>query len=102
MGVSDAAKIFTSNYSTCMINSSGALKCWGGNGYGQLGVGGTYGYAMSPKTVYANGVTSLSNSLGYHTCGIYSSAFYCWGYNYYGQLGLGSTTNTNTPQAVTF
>ncbi len=48
-GVS-AIAIALGGYHTCAIESGGLLKCWGNNGFGQLGIGSNTNQA-SPVTV---------------------------------------------------
>ena len=86
----------------CAILDDDSLKCWGSNGYGQLGIGSTT-QQTTPQTVnLGTGRTAVSVSSGqYHTCAILDDdSLKCWGYNGYGQLGIGSTTQQTTPQTV--
>jgi alpha-tubulin suppressor-like RCC1 family protein len=69
-------------------NVSGTVKCWGGNGFGQLGNGST---ADSSVPVTVSGQFSLAQGItagGNTTCAVTSGgAAKCWGGNHYGQLG---------------
>ena len=98
---------------TCAINLDGVLHCWGGNHYGELGLG-TSGSSHNSATPQKVNVDSLPNSepeerkfqqvaAGRHaTCAISEAQkLYCWGDNRFGQLGLPSATEIQTqPQRV--
>ena len=83
--------------STCVVTSTGLVKCWGGNDYGQLGEGvalnATNTFKTTPVTVAnLNGVKQVA--MGYtHACAItQTGAVSCWGDNNKGQLGDGTQT----------
>lgn len=87
---------------TCAVTTSGAAKCWGENGSGQLGDGSTTARRL-PVLVSGldSGVLSIEGG-GVHTCAIVAGgAAKCWGANNQGQLGDGSFTNRRTPVNVT-
>jgi pimeloyl-ACP methyl ester carboxylesterase len=86
---------------TCARLSTGAVKCWGKNSYGQLGTGNT---TDSKTPVSVSGLTSGVVSIGlgkYHSCAVISDGTAkCWGRNTNGQIGNGDTTNQTSPAAV--
>ncbi|MBK7197021.1 MAG: tandem-95 repeat protein [Myxococcales bacterium] len=88
---------------TCAVLDNGALKCWGANDFGQLGLGdtayrgdgpGEMGDAL-PAVDLGAGRTALQVSAGgFHTCALLDNlTVKCWGRNDRGQLGLGDTAN---------
>ncbi len=84
---------------TCAIvvtepsQTSGAIKCWGNNSYGQLGLGNSDGPKTSPTIAVNLGtnITAKAIALGrYHTCALLNdNNVKCWGLNDQGQLGTG-------------
>ena len=86
----------------CALRQDGTVWCWGANGSGQLGLGGT---DFQPRA-YAvqSSATDLTQIVAgqEHVCGIKGDGtVLCWGYNLYGELGNGTTpTNSPTPVAV--
>jgi alpha-tubulin suppressor-like RCC1 family protein len=89
---------------TCAILDDGSLNCWGPDGYGQLGDGGSNTNKNTPVSVsLGTGRTAVAVSAGFaHTCTILDDgSLKCWGLDNYGQLGDGGTnTNKNTPVSV--
>lgn len=82
---------------TCALMTSGGGKCWGYNGFGQLGKGTMtliqpYGDPTpADVTVLTNTIIAISPGWG-HTCALMTNGgVKCWGYNSFGQLGNGTT-----------
>lgn len=85
---------------TCGITVGGQLYCWGGNSFGQLGVGDT-GDRAAPTPVQSNlafdNVVAGSDA----SCAITAEgSAYCWGRNDWGNLGIGTTSTYPDPGAV--
>lgn len=104
-----ASAISSGRMHTCALLTSGAVKCWGYNNSGQLGLGTTdnVGDDESPAEVTAidlgAGRTARAIAAGYeHTCAILDNgALRCWGRNSSGQLGLGTVANLGDDEAIT-
>jgi len=100
VGISDAISISVGGYHSCAVLSSGAVKCWGDNGYGQLGDGSNTDSNVPVDVVGISDAISISAGWE-HTCAVLSSgAVKCWGDNGYGQLGDGSNTDSAVPVDV--
>jgi len=89
---------------TCAVKTDGSARCWGYNGYGQIGDGTTTTPKTTPTAVSGLGSgVSLMVAGYYHTCAIKTDgSAWCWGFNNSGQLGDGTTINRSTPTAVLF
>ncbi|HQY46300.1 MAG TPA: FG-GAP-like repeat-containing protein, partial [Usitatibacteraceae bacterium] len=86
---------------SCLVDASGAARCWGSNAYGELGDG-TTTYRTTPVAVsgLSSGVVAVSVGAG-HSCALtQAGGVKCWGNNSFGQLGDGSTTDRSTPVDV--
>lgn len=94
---SGVKEIDAGNSHTCAVTVAGAARCWGYNGFGELGTGTTF-TSLVPEGVVglSSGVTRISAGLD-HSCAATSGGVRCWGYNGEGQLGNGSTDNALTP-----
>jgi alpha-tubulin suppressor-like RCC1 family protein len=72
---------------TCGLSGSGEARCWGLNGYGQLGIGNRVDRAT--PTHVLDGAKALAAGSS-HTCAVMQSgSVMCWGHNSYGELGNG-------------
>lgn len=105
---SPSLKITAGYGHTCAKLGDGSIKCWGGNDYGQLGLGDMQNRGDEPGEM---GVNLPTVNLGtdrrvqkivpwqlaagdYHTCATLNNlTVKCWGSNHRGQLGLGDTNS---------
>ena len=83
------------------MTTSGGVKCWGSNGYGQLGISGD---SSSSTPVDVSGLESGVAQIVAgepHTCALTTSGgVKCWGYGPFGALGNGAFGQSNTPVDV--
>jgi cysteine-rich repeat protein len=85
--------------STCVLSSTGLVKCWGGNTHGQLGLGDISNRGDEPSELpsklkpvdLGKGRTAKAIAAkGWMTCALLDNGeVKCWGDNEYGQLGTG-------------
>ena len=104
VGTQDAVTaVATGAAHTCAILDTGAVKCWGDNASGKLGLGDTIDRgdmagqmgAVLPAVDLGTGRTATAIAAGgNHTCAILDTgAVKCWGENGSGQLGQGNTAD---------
>jgi alpha-tubulin suppressor-like RCC1 family protein len=87
---------------SCALLDNASVKCWGQNGYGQLGIGNTTNMGDGsgemgdnlPVVDLGTGRTATAiDAGGNHSCALLDNASVkCWGLNGYGQLGIDNTT----------
>lgn len=100
-----ATAITAGSAHTCVLLTTGAVRCWGRGQEGQLGYGNTnnIGDNETPYTVgdVAIGGAATAITAGTsHTCALLSSgAVRCWGYGGQGRLGYGNTTTIGDNEA---
>ena len=96
---SGVKQVSAGEYHTCAVKTNGKAKCWGYNGYGELGDRTT---DDSPTPVLVKGSENFSNiSAGYsYTCATINEKAKCWGYNGDGELGDGTNDDRNRPTQV--
>ncbi|HEY3356108.1 MAG TPA: hypothetical protein VGQ83_22840 [Polyangia bacterium] len=93
--LADAAQLAGGGTHTCAIVTGGAVRCWGSNAAGQLGLGTTTNHTIPVAVPGLAGIAQLGAGQ-YHTCALLGDGTArCWGLNSAGQLG-GSTTGTCT------
>ena len=86
---------------TCAIVSSGGLKCWGSNNYGQIGDATTDNKTLPTQVSgLESGVQTVAVGNSFVCAVLDSGVLKCWGYNYYGQVGDGTTDNRAVPTPV--
>ena len=88
---------------TCALLDDGALKCWGTNSSGRLGLGDTSNRGDGPGEMgdalpgvdLGTGRTAVALAAGMlHACALLDNgSVKCWGNNINGALGLGDTAN---------
>jgi cysteine-rich repeat protein len=90
---------------TCALLETGAVRCWGLQGDGQLGYGNPNNIgddetpAMAGNVEVGAGVVQLAAG-AFHTCALLETGVVrCWGDGEYGQLGYGNTSNIGDDEA---
>jgi alpha-tubulin suppressor-like RCC1 family protein len=81
---------------------NGAVKCWGRNNHGQLGIGlsGDTSNVPLPVIGLPDGIAQIAAGTE-HSCAITAQGeAWCWGNNDHGQLGDGATTDHAAPAPV--
>jgi alpha-tubulin suppressor-like RCC1 family protein len=86
---------------TCAILESNAVKCWGLNASGQLGLGNKTNLGDNPSEISQTAPIDLGTSLvkqfsvsGRTSCALLEDkTLHCWGNNSFGQLGYGNTSD---------
>lgn len=96
------AELAPGTYHTCAITPSGAVRCWGWNNVGELGLGDTtqrghlpgQTVAGFPAVPLGSGRTARAVAVGWHhSCAILDDeTLKCWGSSVYGQCGQGQPT----------
>ena len=95
-----AVEISAGQAHTCAILDDGGVKCWGGNSYGQLGLGdtqdrgdgpGEMGDALQAVSLGTGRTATAVSAGGQHTCALLDDATVkCWGSGQAGRLGTGA------------
>jgi len=81
--------------------AAGALRCWGDDSDGQLGVPAADGGTTLPPVTVAGGPWIAPATGSHHTCALASDGgVWCWGGNANGQLGSGDRTSRAEPRQV--
>jgi alpha-tubulin suppressor-like RCC1 family protein len=87
----------------CALTNSGAVKCWGINSYGKLGIG-HYTDTPTPTIVTLTDTATQIATHNSHACALLANgSIQCWGHNTAGRLGSGASLSTlaESPSPVT-
>jgi alpha-tubulin suppressor-like RCC1 family protein len=99
--------LFAGGANTCVILNGGAVRCWGYNGHGQLGLAHTdpVGDDETPGSVatISLGASAAQLAVGTeHVCArLVGGALRCWGWGQAGRLGLSSTATIGDGEVPT-
>jgi len=100
-GVSAAAvpQISGGDYHTCATLSTGAVKCWGYDYWGQVGNGQWGGGDVLTPTAVGGVDEVISTCAGQdHSCALRADgSVWCWGLNNHGQIGNGASGTVGIP-----
>ena len=103
---SETLQVEVGNVHTCALLTDKTVKCWGSNGFGQLGRGVTeiIGDGESPSSIQSLNLGEAIKQIALgssHSCALTESGrIKCWGQNTAGQLGLGHTNNIGDDEVV--
>ena len=96
-----ATAITASDATSCALLDNGQVKCWGYNGFGQLGQGNTtdlgdgpneVGDTLAPIQLGSGRSARAITASGYLSCALLDNGqVKCWGQNGFGALGQGNT-----------
>ncbi|MCA9676435.1 MAG: hypothetical protein KC464_15490, partial [Myxococcales bacterium] len=82
---------------TCVLDDTGVVWCWGLDDRGQVGDGAGDARFVGAAVVGVTGVPQYLTSTWDHTCALTEDGrAFCWGSNYRGQIGDGSHDDRNT------
>ena len=97
--VNDITQIASGSYHACAVDA-GAIVCWGGNQFGELGNNSNTDSPTPVEVMNSHGASAVATGER-HTCAIISGGAFCWGDNQYGEVGNNTTGNQySSPQPV--
>lgn len=92
-GACVADDVFVGEHATCALFDESDIKCWGHNGFGQLGYGDNYHRSVPPASTFVDvGHRRVMSVRGgnVHMCALLTGGdVKCWGNNQVGQNGYG-------------
>lgn len=101
VGTASWESISAGRYHSLGLKSDGTLWAWGGNVFGQLGIGSDYAHFYSPMQIGSeNSWKTVASGIVYGLAIKQDGTLWSWGSNYFGQLGHGNTENSNAPLQI--
>jgi hypothetical protein len=104
LALAGATQIETGVAHTCaQTNGAGAAWCWGSNGYGSLGTGGSETASHVPVQPLGldSGVVRITAGNANACAATAAGSLVCWGYNQFGQAGDGTMEDRPASVGVT-
>ena len=84
---SGVATLSVGNFHACVLMTTGTMRCFGYNAFGQLGDGSLTNRAPAVDVQGLGGNPSSIEAMGYHTCAVVAGVGKCWGQSTFGQIG---------------
>ncbi len=95
-----AEELALGEHHSCLLDSEGHVYCWGGNSFGELGLGHNTPSSSASLLPNLEKITQLAAGAN-HTCALLENkTVKCWGRNNFGQLGNSTFVDTSTPGIV--
>lgn len=104
-GISGAVAVAAAYSAVCVVLADGTARCWGHDGYGQMGDDGPTGSTTHP-IVQVQGVSGIKeiDAANFGFCALLTDGTVsCWGMNWEGQLGrlpAGFGSHSSKPELV--
>lgn len=96
----DWLSVVSGQDSSCGLRLGGKLFCWGGNSFGNLGLGDTEQRLVPTQVAPAQSWKQVAIDT-FHGCGIdLAGELYCWGRGIEGQLGTGDNDERLAPVSI--
>lgn len=97
---SGVAAVSVGSNHACVVTTAGGVKCWGSDGFGQLGRGGVLAGDLPADVFGLTGATRIAAGQS-HSCAVTGAGgVKCWGHGLWGALGDGTNQDRNAPVEV--